>query len=65
VLSGRIILTFNTKHFRPLAGTKKDVGIIGISSNILAPQIDTKLTAFLKKISPKFLAGKYVSFSDK
>lgn len=66
VVSGRIIITFNTKHFRPLAGKKQDAGIIGVSSNLLAPQIDKKLTAFLKKTSPKSIAGKYIPFmSDK
>lgn len=61
ILSGRIIVTFNIKHFRPLAGRKKDVGIIGISANMLAPQIDKKLTALLKSRSPKSLAGKYTA----
>jgi predicted nuclease of predicted toxin-antitoxin system len=61
VISGRIIVTFNIKHFRPLAGTKKDFGIIGVSANMLAPQIDKKLTALLKKKSQKSLAGKYIT----
>ena len=58
---GRIIITSNIKDFRPLAGSKKDAGIIGIPDHLLAHQLDTKLTAFFKKTNPKILAGKYVS----
>src|SRR5688572_21896505 len=41
----RILITYNTKHFRTLAGSKDDGGIIGVSANLPPPQVDTKLTA--------------------
>ena len=55
----RLLLTFNIKHFRSLAGTKRDAGIIGISSHLTAAQTDTKLVAFLHRHSPKALSGKF------
>lgn len=55
---GRIILTRNVKHFGPLAGTKADEGIIGIPPLWEPKQIDTKLTALLKKHSPSYFKGK-------
>ena len=57
---GRIIVTRNVKHFRDLAGTRDDAGIIGIPPTMLSSQVDAKLTAFLKKTSPASLRGKYV-----
>src|SRR5690348_5531138 len=45
----RILVTYNVKHFRPLAGRKHDVGIIGISANLPLSQVDTKLTALLTR----------------
>src|SRR2546423_14156664 len=49
----RVLITYNTKHFRPLAGTKKDSGIIGVSANLPTPQIDSKLAALLTKSTPQ------------
>ena len=43
---GRIIITKNVKHFRPLA-IKKQVGVIGISDNILPGVLDDLLFAKL------------------
>lgn len=54
----RILVTYNTKHFRGLAGTKEDVGIIGVSANLPASKADTKLTAFLTKSTPQALQRK-------
>src|SRR5919199_4840512 len=48
VKQGRIILTINVKHFRPLM--RDDCpGIIGIPATWLPSRIDTKLTALLMK----------------
>jgi predicted nuclease of predicted toxin-antitoxin system len=55
----RILVTFNVKHFRKLAGTKEDVGIIGVSANLPTPQIDSKLAALLTKSTPKALQKKF------
>jgi predicted nuclease of predicted toxin-antitoxin system len=54
----RTLLTSNIKHFRSLAGTKHDAGIIGISSHLSPIQVDTKLMAFLRRHSPTALSGK-------
>jgi hypothetical protein len=47
------------RHFRPLAGRKKDVGIIGVSANLPIPQVDSKLTALLTKSTPTVFEGKF------
>src|SRR6267142_4415343 len=56
----RILITYNTKHFRPLAGSKKDSGIIGVSANLPTPQVDTKLAALLTKSTPQAFQGKFI-----
>jgi len=56
----RILVTYNSKHFRPLAGSSKDAGIIGVSANLPYSQVDTKLTALLTKSTPRTLQGKFV-----
>src|SRR3989442_15592568 len=48
----RILVTYNIKHFRSLAGSKKDAGIIGISPNLTPSQVDTRLTSLLTKSTP-------------
>jgi len=59
----RILVTYNIKHFQPLAGSKEDAGIIGISANLSPLQIDTKLTALLRRSTPKGLAGKFTELT--
>jgi predicted nuclease of predicted toxin-antitoxin system len=59
VAQKRILVTFNTKHFRALAGTKDGTGVIGVSANLPTSQIDTKLTALLTRITPHALARKF------
>jgi hypothetical protein len=59
----RILVTYNTKHFRPLAGRKKDAGIIGVSANLPIPQVDSKLTALLTKSTPTAFEGKFTPLS--
>jgi hypothetical protein len=49
----RILVTFNTKHFRSRAGTKDDAGVIGVSPNLPLSQVDTKLTALLTRSAPQ------------
>src|SRR3989344_6410901 len=55
---GRILITLNIKHFKPLFSTSKSAGVIGISPNLTLDQIDKKLTALLNKSSKKSLLGK-------
>ena len=55
----RILVTYNTKHFRTLAGNRDDAGIIGVSANLPPAQTDTKLTALLTKSTPQALQRKF------
>lgn len=55
----RLIVTFNTKHFRGMAGKSQDSGVIGITHNLRPTQRDTKLTAFLRRKTPGELFGKF------
>jgi uncharacterized protein DUF5615 len=60
VTQKRILVTFNTKHFRTRAGTKADAGVIGISANLPLSQVDTKLTALLTRSTQHALAKNYI-----
>jgi hypothetical protein len=55
----RILVTYNSKHFRKLAGSKADAGIIGVSASLPASQVDTKLTALLTRSTPHALEKKF------
>jgi predicted nuclease of predicted toxin-antitoxin system len=59
----RIVVTYNEKDFRKLAGKSLESGVIGISDNMTAKQIDTKLIALLRKSKPKDLFGKFTPLS--
>ena len=60
VKQGRIILTINVRHFRPLL--REDCpGIIGIPDAWVPDRIDSKLTALLKKHGPAYFRGQYRS----
>lgn len=59
----RIVVTFNIKHFKPLASVSKLTGVIGVSANLSLDQIDKKLTALLIKSTPKSLLGKLTIIS--
>ena len=62
VKQGRIILTKNVKHFRPLL--RDDCpGIIGIPVAWLPDRIDTKLTALLMRHGPNYFRGRYRSLA--
>ncbi len=60
----RILLTYNIKHFRQLAGTLNDAGVIGIPSHLTSAQVDTKLTSLFTKSTPKALQGKYTPLGE-
>jgi hypothetical protein len=55
----RILVTYNSKHFRSLAGSKDDAGVIGVSANLPAAQVDTKLTALLTRSTSHALEKKF------
>ena len=62
VKQGRILLTTNVKHFRPLL--RDDCpGIIGIPGTCLPNRIDTKLTALLMRHGPNYFRGRYRSLA--
>jgi predicted nuclease of predicted toxin-antitoxin system len=55
----RILVTYNSKHFRKLAGSRNDAGIIGVSASLASSQVDTKLTALLMRSTPHALEKKF------
>lgn len=59
----RLIVTFNAKDFKALATRSHGTGIIGVSANLSAHQIDTKLTALLIRSSAKALLGKLTTIT--
>ena len=64
VKEGRVIVTYNSKDFRHLAGTKADVGIVGVPDRLPVSQQDSKLCALFKRLTPRALADKFISVSD-
>ncbi len=62
--SKRLIITYNVKHFKILAGKSQETGIIGVSPHLLPHQIDAKLTALLRNSSERALFGKYTSLGE-
>lgn len=61
-LQGRLLVTLNTKDFKNKVGPKMPT-VIGISPNILAKQIDIKLTSKLKALTPGEFLGKLIIIS--
>jgi hypothetical protein len=58
VAQGRIILTRNIKHFRPLL--REDTpGIIGVPETWPRALLDTKLTSLLMRHGPNYFRGHY------
>ncbi len=51
----RLIVTYNEKHFKPLAPQSKDTGVIGVTPTTPYAIVDKKLTALLTKSSEKAL----------
>jgi uncharacterized protein DUF5615 len=60
VEQGRIILSSNVKHFRPLL-REGSPGLIGIPETWSPSRLDTKLTALLMRAGPSFFRGRYRS----
>ena len=60
----RLIITFNDKDFRNLAGKSKFAGIIGVSNNLSYEQIDVKLTSLLTRSTHGQLFGKFTYISN-
>ena len=58
VKQGRIILTRNVKHFRPLL-REDSPGVIGIPETWSADRVDTKLTALLMRHGPNYFKGRF------
>lgn len=61
----RIIVTYNTRHFRKLAKRSIDSGIIGVTQKLTPEQLDTRLNSLLSKSSEKAFYGKYTSLNKK
>jgi hypothetical protein len=60
----RLIVTYNAKDFRRLAGNSQDTSVIGVGALTPYHHIDTKLTSLLTKSSPTALQGKYTALSE-
>jgi hypothetical protein len=62
VKQGRLILTRNIKHFRPLL--REDTpGIIGVPETWPREQLDTKLTSLFMQHGPKYFKGRFRSLA--
>jgi hypothetical protein len=59
----RLIITFNAKDFKPMAGKSQETGIICVSPNLPDEQIDAKLVALLIHSTPKALYGKFTALT--
>ena len=57
VKQGRVVVTYNYKDFRPFATKSQHSGVIGVSTNLTRAQVDTKLTALIRKTPTKSLYG--------
>jgi predicted nuclease of predicted toxin-antitoxin system len=60
---GRTILTFNTKHFRPLVGTLEDAGVIALPTGWATSRLDSKITAVLRRHSPTHLRKAFINIT--
>ena len=61
----RLLIVFNVRDFQMLSGKSKKTGIIGISQNLSATQIDKKLASLLLKSEPSDLYRKFTYISGK
>jgi predicted nuclease of predicted toxin-antitoxin system len=59
----RLIITFNGRDFKLLATTSPETGVIFVSRNLADEQIDTKLSGFLLRNTPKSLYGKFTTLT--
>lgn len=55
---GRILVTENWSDFVDLVGTRDDAGVIGVPPHWQPSQVDSKLTALLRKHSPGYFRGR-------
>jgi predicted nuclease of predicted toxin-antitoxin system len=55
--TNRLIITFNGDDFRKLVAQSRETGVINVSTNLRADQIDTKLTALLTKANKNAFLG--------
>ena len=60
VTQGRLILTRNVKHFRPLL-REETPGIIGVPETWPRDQLDTKLTSLFMRHGSKYFKGRFRS----
>ena len=59
----RIIITYNTIHFRKLVKKSTYTGIIGITQGMTPDELDKKLNSLLSRTSEKSFYGKYTSLN--
>lgn len=56
--TGRLLVTHNVKDFIELSKQSTVSGIIGISAKLSPERVDTKITALLRRSTPRGLYGK-------
>lgn len=59
----RIIVTYNTRHFKKLATLNENTGVIGVGQGITPEQLDVKLNSLLSRSLKKSFYGKYTPLS--
>lgn len=60
---GRILVTINVKHFRPML-TDLGMTVIGVAPHMTNQQIDKKLVRCIKKLSGSKFKGEYIALGD-
>lgn len=59
----RLLVVFNTKHFRPLI-LPKSVTVISLSTNLTDKQVDLKLCKVLRHLKPSQLKGYLITITN-
>lgn len=59
----RLLVTYNSKDFKPFAARSLATGVIGVSATLPVHQQDRKLTALLVHRSAKALLGKFTALT--
>lgn len=59
----RLLLVFNTKHFRPLISSES-VSVITLSTNLTDKQVDLKLCKVLRHLKPSELKGHLITITN-
>jgi len=59
----RLLVVFNTKHFRPLISSES-VSVISLSTNLTDKQVDLRLCKVLKHLKPSESKGHLITITN-